>query len=69
MLILDEPTAALDLSTEQRIAEGLRAALPGATIIVITHKPALALQADMVVTIEHGRARVSQPAMVDHAIA
>jgi len=59
ILILDEPTAALDAMTEQRIAEGLRAALPGATIIVITHRPALARQADMVVTIEHGRALVA----------
>lgn len=58
VLILDEPTAALDGATEARIAEGLRAALPGATIIVITHKPALARLADMVVTIENGAIRV-----------
>lgn len=60
VLILDEPTSALDGATEARVAEGLRAALPGATIIVITHKPALARHADMVVTIEAGAIRVAQ---------
>lgn len=69
VLILDEPTAALDAGTEQRIAEGLRAALPDATIIVITHKPALAEQADMVVTVERGKARITRKAPVDHVPA
>lgn len=69
VLILDEPTAALDAGTEARIAEGLRGALPDATIIVITHKPALARQADMVVTIEHGHARPAQPDPADHVPA
>jgi ATP-binding cassette subfamily B protein len=73
VLILDEPTAALDATTEQRIAEGLRAALPSATIIVITHKPALARHADMVVTIAQGRATVEmspvEVAALDHVLA
>jgi ATP-binding cassette subfamily B protein len=69
VLILDEPTAALDLSTEAHIAEALRATLPEATIIVITHKPALARRADMVVTLEQGRCRVSQPSSAEHALA
>ena len=56
VLILDEPTAALDALTEIRVAEGLREALPNATLIVITHKPALARRADMVVTIDRGSA-------------
>lgn len=61
VLVLDEPTAALDAETERRVAQGLRAALPDATLIVITHKPALAAAADMVVTLDHGRASVAQP--------
>lgn len=60
VLILDEPSSALDAETEALIAGRLRAALPDATIIVITHKPALAAIADMVVTIEGGRARTLQ---------
>jgi ATP-binding cassette subfamily B protein len=58
VLILDEPTAALDSGTEARVVQGLRAALPESTLIVITHKPALAEAADMVVTLKDGEATV-----------
>ncbi|BBC73928.1 ABC transporter [Altererythrobacter sp. B11] len=63
VLILDEPSSALDEETERLVAGGLREALPLATIIVITHKPALAARADLVVTLDHGGAR-TQPARV-----
>ncbi len=59
VLILDEPTSALDAETEQLVARGLREALPDETIIVITHRPALAAMAGMVVTLEGGRAEVA----------
>lgn len=65
VLILDEPTSALDAETEARIAERLRDAMPTATLIVITHKPALADRADMIVRIEHGRATVAQRAATE----
>ncbi len=65
VLILDEPTSALDADTERLIAATLRETLPDATIIVITHKPALAELADAVVTIDGGRARI---AYRDHAL-
>lgn len=60
ILILDEPTSALDEETEQLVAGRLRAALPSATIIVITHKPALAQLADHVVRVENGHVTVQQ---------
>lgn len=56
VLILDEPTAALDEATERLVATGLRRALPHATLIVITHKPALADMADHVIRLEDGHA-------------
>jgi ATP-binding cassette subfamily B protein len=59
VLILDEPTSALDSNTEQLIASSLRAAMPDATLIVITHRPALAEIADAIITIEGGRARIA----------
>jgi ATP-binding cassette subfamily B protein len=59
ILILDEPTSALDANTERLIAASLRRELPDSTIIVITHKPALAELADTVITVEAGKTYVS----------
>ncbi len=58
VLVLDEPTAALDAATERRVAEGLREALPDATLIIITHRPALTEGADIVVTLTEGKAHL-----------
>ncbi|OJU09064.1 MAG: ABC transporter [Caulobacterales bacterium 68-7] len=59
VLILDEPTSALDAGAEALIAKSLRETLPDATIIVITHKPALAQIADATVTLEGGHATMT----------
>jgi ATP-binding cassette subfamily B protein len=56
VLILDEPTSALDADTEKLIATNLRAEMTGRTLIVITHRPALAELADCVITIAGGKA-------------
>jgi ATP-binding cassette subfamily B protein len=58
VLILDEPTSALDADTERLIARSLRESLPTATIVVITHKPALADVADLIVSMKDGEARM-----------
>ncbi len=50
VLILDEPTSALDGAMERLITRNLRSAMPDATLIVITHRPALAEAADVVIT-------------------
>ena len=63
VLILDEPTSALDANTEKLIATSLRAAMPDATLIVITHRPALADIADAIITIEGGRAQIAYDVM------
>jgi ATP-binding cassette, subfamily B, bacterial len=52
VLILDEPTSALDQRLERMIASNLRAALPNATLVVITHRPALAEAADQVIHLD-----------------
>jgi ATP-binding cassette subfamily B protein len=67
VLILDEPTSALDGETEALVAQRLRGALPHATIILITHKPALARIADRIVTIIDGQAQVAQQPEPAHA--
>ena len=42
VLVLDEPTSAVDAHTEARIAEGLRALRAGRTTVVLTSQPAAA---------------------------
>jgi ATP-binding cassette subfamily B protein len=58
VLILDEPTAALDADTESLVASNLRGALGGGTLIVITHRPALAAIADSIITLQDGKAEM-----------
>src|SRR5437764_535914 len=38
ILILDEPTAALDSEAEERVMEGLRRLMRGRTVIMIAHR-------------------------------
>jgi ATP-binding cassette, subfamily B, bacterial len=59
LLILDEPTSELDAQIERLVASSLPRALPDSTLIVITHRPALAEAADAIFTIEEGNARIS----------
>lgn len=66
VLILDEPTSALDAQTEQLVAASLRTALPDSTLIVITHRPALAEIADAILTLENGKARISHDVQPAH---
>ena len=51
VLVLDEPTAALDEANERAIADTLANALEGRTAIVITHRATLARIADQTVSL------------------
>jgi putative ABC transport system ATP-binding protein len=55
VLILDEPSAALDSAREEELLANLRREFSGKTLIAITHKPLLASMADYVLRIEDGR--------------
>jgi ATP-binding cassette, subfamily B, bacterial len=59
VLILDEPSSALDVQTEALVVERTRAALPEATIILITHRAQLAEDADLTITLADGRAQLA----------
>jgi ATP-binding cassette subfamily B protein len=59
VLILDEPTSALDGEMESQIAVSLRDAMRGGTLIVITHRPALAQIAGALITVRDGGARMT----------
>ncbi len=55
ILVLVEPTSAVDAHTEARIARGLRAHRAGRTTIVLTTSPLLLDEADRVVFLRGGR--------------
>jgi ATP-binding cassette subfamily B protein len=55
ILILDEPSAALDPAAERQVAEGYEAVMRGRTTIVITHRLELARRADRVLELDATR--------------
>jgi ABC-type multidrug transport system fused ATPase/permease subunit len=55
-VILDEPTADLDPTSAEVVAEALERLRIGRTVLVIAHSPELARRADRVVRLENGRA-------------
>lgn len=54
VLVLDEPTSAVDSHTEARIAEGVRKLRAGRTTVVFTSSPLLLDRADRVVLVHEG---------------
>lgn len=55
LLLLDEPSSALDAETEQRLCATLAALKGRTTVVVITHRPAILEVADQVLRLEDGR--------------
>jgi putative ABC transport system ATP-binding protein len=55
VLVLHEPTTAVDAVTEDRIARSLVAHRRGRTTVILTTSPALAAVADEVVHLDEGR--------------
>jgi ATP-binding cassette subfamily B protein/subfamily B ATP-binding cassette protein MsbA len=55
VLILDEPTAALDLATEALVLEALERLVRGRTTFVIAHRLSTLRRVDRIVVLEEGR--------------
>jgi putative ABC transport system ATP-binding protein len=55
VLVLHEPTTALDAATEARVAGALRAARDGHTTLLVTTSPTLLAACDTVVVLRDGR--------------
>jgi ATP-binding cassette, subfamily B, bacterial len=55
LLVLDEPTAALDPKMEHEVYAVLRTLAQGKMAVVISHRLALARLADRIVVLEHGQ--------------
>ena len=55
VLVLDEPTAALDAIAQRQVIDGYRAVMKGRTTLLITHRRELAMAADRVIVLEGSR--------------
>ena len=61
VLLLDEPTASLDIASEQAVIAGLAEATRGRTLVVATHRLALLEIVDRVIWLEEGRIVADRP--------
>jgi len=55
VLVMDEPTAALDSIAQRQVIEGSREVMRGRTILLITHRREVAMAADHVVVLDGAR--------------
>lgn len=55
ILILDEPTAALDAESEKKVQEGIKKLIEGKTTIIIAHRFSTVRNADKIVVLDKGR--------------
>jgi ABC-type multidrug transport system fused ATPase/permease subunit len=67
ILILDEPTAALDAESEHLVVEALERLVAGRTVIAIAHRLSTLRNADKIIVIEDGV--VSEDGSHDHLLA
>ncbi len=55
VLVMDEPTAALDAIAQRQVIDGSQAVMRGRTIVLITHRREVAMAADHVVVLDGAR--------------
>jgi ATP-binding cassette subfamily B protein len=55
VLVMDEPTAALDSIAQRQVIDGSRSVMRGRTILLITHRREVAMAADHVVVLDGAR--------------
>jgi ATP-binding cassette subfamily B protein len=61
LLVLDDATSSLDTATELQISRTLTEDRHHRTRLIITHRPATAARADLVVWLDHGQVRAVAP--------
>ena len=62
ILVLDEPTSAVDVGTERLILDAVERLTAGRTSFLISHRPGSLSACDLVVQLDGGRVTVTQPA-------
>jgi ATP-binding cassette, subfamily C, bacterial LapB len=61
VMIMDEPTSAMDAQTEAGLIKRLKEEMAGRTMIVITHRPALLALVDRIIVMENGQIAADGP--------
>lgn len=61
IFLLDEPTSAMDVQTEQALIKRLGATMAESTLLVITHRPSLLQWVDRVIVIDQGQVAADGP--------
>lgn len=61
IVLLDEPTSAMDQTNEERIKRRLAQALAGKTLILITHRPSLLSLVDRLIVLDRGKVIADGP--------
>lgn len=61
LLLMDEPTSAMDAQTEAQFLEHLHRATEGQTLVVVTHRPSLLSLVERVIVMESGRVVADGP--------
>ena len=61
IMVLDEPTSAIDTDTEAAVVNRLKEELSGRTLILVTHRPSLLALVDRVILMSRGRVVVDGP--------
>jgi ATP-binding cassette, subfamily C, bacterial LapB len=55
ILVLDEPTSAMDPTAERQLLNQLKSSTQGKTLVLITHKPSMLELVDKVIVLDRGR--------------
>lgn len=61
VLLLDEPTSAMDAQTEQQFLNHLHKATQGQTLVMVTHRPSLLSLVDRIIVIDGGKVALDGP--------
>ena len=61
LLLMDEPTSAMDSQTEAVFLDHLKRAMEGQTLVVVTHRPSVLSLVDRVIVVDGGKIVVDGP--------
>src|SRR5471032_1521593 len=61
LLLMDEPTSAMDTQTEAAFIRDLAAATVGTTLVVVTHRPSLLQLVDRIIVVDGGKVVTDGP--------